>query len=188
MGIGEERIVDWHMIEAPIYPTKTLKGGKWTIHPPPRKSNFQGGGGDEYMVEKKNIAAIWLGNFTSVESFREFLEPDYDLEDDEALEAIYSPFRIAFKMFDSYDDDFVDKVVSDDKMSELSISKLLGDIEFLKGKEFPKDNPQYNCAYVIFDYEYDEQIESYFSKEGNEFVFYKNIECDTSVDLSWMGL
>ncbi|GFH43439.1 hypothetical protein Hs30E_19900 [Lactococcus hodotermopsidis] len=28
LGIGEERIVDWPMIEAPIYPTKTLKGGK----------------------------------------------------------------------------------------------------------------------------------------------------------------
>lgn len=134
---------------------------------------------------KEEVVSIWFGYFENRECFEEFLKVNYDLLDEvDDLDEIDSIFEKYFGI-SKYDRDIVEKNYQEDKTSQYELIKGASYLDSYT-QTISKEISEYNCAILIYDYEYNGAIKKYIDK--NNFVdFFDNINYKKQVDISkWL--
>lgn len=129
--------------------------------------------------------SVWLGNFKSREEFEEYKKVHYEFGDD--IENIDSQFEKDFCL-KYYDRDIVESGYLNKNNNTLKA--LFNGASYLD--EYvdsldDKNELNYNVVIIVYDYKYEGE-KKYSKYKGNRIEFYKNIEYEKKVDLSWMGL
>ncbi|MFV0394858.1 MAG: immunity 22 family protein [Coprobacillaceae bacterium] len=134
------------------------------------------------MAIKNETVAIWLGTFVNKEEFDVFTKVHYELiETSKDLSVINSVFDNTFKL-EEYDRYIVEKEFQNECKSEYELLKHASYLTDYVSK-LPKEISDYNCAILIYDYQYDGDVENY--QDGkNKLCFFKNIEYVKDVDIS----
>ncbi|MFE4352050.1 immunity 22 family protein [Peribacillus butanolivorans] len=111
-------------------------------------------------MEKQGIVSIWLGNIKKENSIEEYVDLKYDEDGDSVPSKFFMDFNIDM---DDSDEDFIEKAVLNENSNDISI--------LLEGYSYeeiiiPKINKHfnltksYNAAILIYNFEYDNKINS----------------------------
>lgn len=137
------------------------------------------------MGYKEEVVSIWFGYFDSRESFNEFLKVNYDLLDEsDDLDEIDSIFEKYFAIGE-YDRDIVEKNYQNNKTSRY---ELINGASYLENyiQSISKDMTEYNCAILLYDYEYKGTTKKYTDKK-NFVDFFDKVNYKKQVDVSkWL--
>jgi hypothetical protein len=98
----------------------------------------------------ENKVSIWFGKFDTEVGLDAFLEIDYDEDGD----SVPSLFMIAFGI-DYYDEDFREAFL-DNNLNKASLENVSYSETFVDKIE--TDFSKYNCAILLYDYDYSGEI------------------------------
>lgn len=132
----------------------------------------------------EGFIAVWLGNFKSEDDFKEYIKIHYEYEDDKDIDSQFEKdFGLKY-----YDRNIVESVKL---QSETNTLKELFEgssylEEYIESLDY-KNKLQFNVIIRVYDYKYDGEKQST-DYNGNLLNFFKNIEYEKVIDLSWMGL
>ncbi|WP_300379998.1 immunity 22 family protein [Clostridium sp.] len=109
-------------------------------------------------MQKEGKVSLWLGNFNSEKTFREFMEIKYTDDGD----SIPSKFKKQFKI-DYYDIDFSEIDYMEEKSNDLEVllEGFSNDYEIIPKLNEKYNGGIYNSIVLLYDFEYDFNEENY---------------------------
>lgn len=117
------------------------------------------------MVNKDNVVSVWFGYFKNEADFNNFLDESYTEDGDQ----IDSPFQNHFGC-EYYDIDKCERAFYPERMS---LRTLVSKASYLDdfAQSLSLQDSEYNCVYLIYDYQYDRRIKHYIAEENVMYFF-----------------
>lgn len=109
-------------------------------------------------MQKEGKVSLWLGNFNSEKTFREFMEIKYTDDGD----SIPSKFKKQFKI-DYYDIDFSEIDYMEEKSNDLEVllEGFSNDYDIIPKLNEKYNGGIYNSIVLLYEFEYDFNEENY---------------------------
>ncbi|MFC3849541.1 immunity 22 family protein [Corynebacterium hansenii] len=99
------------------------------------------------MLEKENVVSIWCGNFDTEEELLEYVEPEFDDDDDNATSEFLNDFSL-----DWYDEDFAEASFDlDDDIALRVREHSYGESFDVRLDEDMRQFSDCNSLYLIYD-------------------------------------
>ena len=99
------------------------------------------------MLEKENVVSIWCGNFDTEEELLEYVEPEFDDDDDNATSEFLNDFSLHW-----YDEDFAEASFDlDDDIALRVREHSYGESFDVRLDEDMRQFSDCNSLYLIYD-------------------------------------
>ncbi|NFG22865.1 hypothetical protein FDF11_06910 [Clostridium botulinum] len=121
-------------------------------------------------MKKENIVSLWLGNFTDVKKFEEFMEIKYTDAGNSIASKFKKNFRIQYYNIDFSETDWIEQGLKDFQELLQGFSSDYDIIPKFNEKYNDKLNKEYNSIVLLYDFQYD-GICNHVEYNGNEIDF-----------------
>lgn len=109
-------------------------------------------------MDKMGMVSLWLGNFNSEESFRDFMEVKYTDDGDSIPSKFKENFKIEYYDIDFSEVDFIEERTND---LQVLLEGFSNDYEIIPKLKEKYDAQMYNSIVLLYNFEYNSSVKNY---------------------------